>query len=103
LISSAARISESRTVCSLMAIGPEVEFRKPSVTVSPSTQVPEADSPPPSDPPDDSPEPHPAANSVSEPAATTASGNRNRVFPNMYDSSQAARACAGTTERRTDR
>jgi hypothetical protein len=39
LISSTASSSESRTVCSLMAIGPEVEFRRPSVTVSPSTQV----------------------------------------------------------------
>ena len=39
LISSAASMSESRTVCSLMAIAPDVEFRKPSLTVSPSTQV----------------------------------------------------------------
>src|SRR4051794_29651846 len=39
LISVAARPSESRTVCSLMAIAPDVEFRKPSLTVSPLTQV----------------------------------------------------------------
>ncbi len=40
LISSVARIERRRgTVCSLMAITPEVEFRKPRVTVSPSTQV----------------------------------------------------------------
>ena len=41
LISSAAIISESRTVCSEIAMAPEVEFRKPSLTLSPlvSTQV----------------------------------------------------------------
>src|SRR4051812_11015336 len=39
LISVAARPSESRTVCSLMAIAPDVEFRNPSLTVSPLTQV----------------------------------------------------------------
>jgi hypothetical protein len=31
--------SESRTVCSLMAIGPDVELSRPSLTESPSTQV----------------------------------------------------------------
>ena len=35
-------MSESRTVCSLIAITPEVELRKPSLTVSPSTHVPDA-------------------------------------------------------------
>src|SRR3954471_13506050 len=39
LISVAARPSESRTVCSLMAIAPDVEFRNPSLTLSPLTQV----------------------------------------------------------------
>ena len=45
LISLAASMSESRTVCSLIAIAPEVEFRKPSLTESPSTHVPELSPP----------------------------------------------------------
>ncbi len=39
LISSLAMRSESRTVCSLIAIAPEVELRRPSFTESPVTQV----------------------------------------------------------------
>ncbi len=49
LISSAARLSESRTVCSEIAMAPAVEFRNPSLMLSPevSTQLfaPEAESP----------------------------------------------------------
>src|SRR5258708_6287840 len=39
LISLAASMSESRTVCSLIAIAPDVEFRNPSLTEVPVTQV----------------------------------------------------------------
>src|SRR4051812_4166175 len=87
LISSAARMSESRTVCSLMAMGPEVEFKNPSLTESPSTQVPpDAPSPLPPEPPDEPPlEPQPAATNASELTTATATNGRIRVFPNIDD------------------
>jgi hypothetical protein len=92
-------MSESRTVCSLIAIVPDVEFKKPSLTVSPSTHVsPEADSPP-----DESLDPHPTAKSESEPTAATTISGRNRVFPNMKNSFRGRTNLCEDPERRSGR
>ena len=100
LISSTAISSESRTVCSLIAITPDVELSRPSSTVSPSTQV----SPDGVDPPaaaavvavdpavvgaadaavvsllDELSDPHAVASSDSEMAAPTSNGFRRWAF-----------------------
>ena len=83
LISSAASRSESRTVCSLMAMAPDVEFSKPSLTVSPLTHVPDDDEEAAvvSLPPDESEESSPHALTSNAQAATIANAHLD-VLPN---------------------
>jgi hypothetical protein len=46
LISSAASVSESRTVCSEIAMAPDVELRKPSLMLSPPVSTHDSAPPP---------------------------------------------------------